>query len=509
MLIIGLILYTTAAALTFINVSPIQLTRCATLIYLSISILIINQFNLNLNINLFDNLININSLNQVTDIFICIIAAINIGFVWAIPTSTQYSMNNNYITSNLPPYNEYSVILFFTTFGASILISCQNLITLFLGLELQSFAIYILCSLYRNSESSSASALKYFFIGGLSSAIILLGGAIIYNQTGSTDLNHIYNLVNQININNISSLNILLGFNIILLGSLMKIAAVPFHFWAPDVYDGVPTVVTIWLSIIPKISLFIFILNITINLSNYNIFWHNIWSTQLAICSILSLIVGTIVGLVQIRIKRLLTYSTISHIGFILLALSIITKTGSVAFIFYLAQYTISTLNCFLILLAIGYNISDISNWYKKHNQETDIEYNDELTGQFRINPILGICFTLCLFSIVGVPPLIGFFGKQSVLIAAIESGYGFLAIIGIVTSVISASYYLNLIRSIQFNTNTNTNININNNNTQWILTRFHSYIIATLTIIQSLFWLTPSLILDSTNLLALTFFTQ
>ena len=196
---------------------------------------------------------------------------------------------------------------------------------------------------------------------------------MVYWQTGSTDLWHVFNLLNQLPsslvLENLSGetsnlvhihAGTLLGLEAIVLGILMKTASSPFHFWAPDVYDGVPTVVTTWLTLIPKISLLVFVLHVSSNLYSIEISdgtWYTpaTWSTLLATASMLSLIFGTVVGLAQNRVKRLLAYSTISHVGFLLIALSVNTEIGIDAFTFYLTQYTITTLDAFLIILALGY----------------------------------------------------------------------------------------------------------------------------------------------------------
>lgn len=505
MLLYGLFTLLTAAALPSIYVTPLQLTRCATLIFISAAALAANAFDISAmgsGVSLYDGLLQVTSITQTIDIFLNIIAAIIIGFVWA-PIN---SIKDGYTSA--PVLGEYSVILLFTTLGASILVSCTSLITLYLGVELQSFAVYVLASLYRNSETASAAALKYFFIGGLASAFILIGGAVIYWQTGSTDLWHVFNLLNQLPIDTISHVHsaTLLGFEIILLGILIKTAAAPFHFWSPDVYDGVPTVVTTWLTLIPKIALLTFVLHLSWSLYSTGVYdvsgtWYTpaTWSILLATSSILSLIIGTVVGLAQVRIKRLLAYSTISHVGFLLLALAVNTEAGVDAFTFYLAQYTITTLNAILILLALGYCLRARNDDGRVHG--TDLEFNSDLAGQFHVNPILGLAFSACLFSIAGVPPLIGFFGKQAVLYSAMQAGYGFLALVGIVTSVISASYYLGLIRAIHFEAPTYTS-----NVLPLALTPVHSYVIAVLTLSIILFILAPSLVLDSTGLLALAF---
>ena len=493
MLFNSTILLLTASALPSIHVTPLQLARCATLIFLSAGVLAANTLNIPAmgpGVSLFNGLLQATPITQAVDVFLCVVASVIVGFVW-FPTNLS-----TITTGNTTAVTEYSVILIFTTLGAIILVSSTSFVTLYLGVELQSFAVYILASLYRNSETASAASLKYFFIGGLSSAFILMGGAVVYWQTGSTDLWHVFSLLASG-----GKAGILLGLEAILLGILMKTAAAPFHFWAPDVYDGVPTVVTTWLTLMPKISLLGFVLHLSGSLYNTDMIENTTWSTLLATGSMLSLIIGTIVGLAQTRVKRLLAYSTISHVGFLLLALAVNTEIGVDAFAFYLAQYTITTLDAFLILLALGYCLR--ANKKDERAHSTDMEINKDLAGQFHVNPVLGLAFSACLFSIAGVPPLVGFFGKQAVLSAAMQAGYGFLALVGIVTSVVSASYYLGLIRAIHFEAPT-----YSSNVLPLALSPVHSYAMATFTLTVTLFILTPTLVLDSTGLLALAIHT-
>ena len=271
------------------------------------------------------------------------------------------------------------------------------------------------------------------------------------------------------------------------------------------------------------------------------------------ISSLLSLIIGTVVGLAQTRIKRLLAYSTISHIGFILLALSINTEQSIDSLIFYIIQYTITNLNAFLILLALGYtlinkierldNINPLNNFNRElginytkgllRESIKDIKFIYELKGQFLLNPLLSLSFTICLLSMAGIPPLIGFFSKQFVLYSAIQNGYYFMSILAILVSVISASYYLKIIRVLHTNAEDNLqlkNVNyklkdedinssvitqsnlINKNNkyensSESVLTNFHSFLISSLTLTILLFVLKPSIILNITQLLSLSLY--
>ena len=242
-----------------------------------------------------------------------------------------------------PSIPEFALILVFTTIGASFLVSSTDLVSLYLAIELQSFAVYILATLYRENESATSAGLKYFLLGALSSALILLGSALVYAYTGLTNLDAISSLISVSTTSDNVTQGVMLGLVVMTAGFLFKIAAAPFHNWAPDVYDGVPTIVTTWLSVMPKISIFVLLLTVSSLTEGLGLTFGditvNVWQALLLVCSLLSLIIGTVVGLSQVRIKRLLTYSTISHVGFMLLALAVSGQESIDAFLFYLIQY--------------------------------------------------------------------------------------------------------------------------------------------------------------------------
>jgi NADH-ubiquinone oxidoreductase chain 2 len=365
---------------------------------------------------------------------------------------------------------EYSLIIVFIICGAVFLMSTGDLISIFLSIELQSYGLYILASIYRNSESSTASGLTYFLLGGLSSCFILLGSSLIYANSGLSNLDNIYIITSitdiSLNTDNNNAINfynpyyIYLSFIILCVGFLFKISAAPFHFWSPDVYDGIPTIVTTYVAIIAKISIFVFLLEIVYytNYYYFDFFFTGSPKNIFLLSSLFSLIVGSILGLTQTRIKRLFAYSTISHVGFILLALSINTTESIQSYIFYILQYTISNLSVFIIIITIGYSL----HFYVYNNENTKkeklidvnnspIQLINQIKGYFYINPFIAISLSITLFSFVGIPPIIGFFAKQMILSAALDSGYIFITLIAILTSVIGAGYYLNLIKQIFF----------------------------------------------------------
>ena len=362
---------------------------------------------------------------------------------------------------------EYSLIIVFVLSGAVFLMSASDLISIFLAIELQSYGLYIISTLYRDSEQSTSGGLTYFLIGGLASCFILLGSSLLYANSGTTSLEGIYV------ISSISEVYADLGENmheygevlswykpyyihisliILAVGFLVKISAAPFHFWSPDVYDAIPTIVTTFVAIIAKISIFIFFLEL-VYYTEKTLFVFS-WTNCLLISSLFSLIVGSVLGLTQFRIKRLYAYSTISHVGFILLALSVNSVESIQAYVFYIISYSVSNLNAFIILVTIGFSFYLYVYKDEKHRDDlidknnSPIQLISQIKGYFYVNPYLALSLAITLFSFAGVPPLIGFFAKQMVLSAALSNGYVFMVLIAILTSVTSAVYYLSIIKN-------------------------------------------------------------
>jgi NADH-ubiquinone oxidoreductase chain 2 len=525
------------------NISPNLYLRISSLLLLYTGALAFNAFyiqSIGSGIGIYSGLFQITLFTQLFDIVIVLTGSV-ILIAWPL-------INHKFIDNNLELHEsghnilnnyriKYSIIVLISTLGSLLLVSSSNLITLYLSLELQSFGVYILASLYRHSELAISAGLKYFLLGSLASCIILLGCGLIYTFTGLTNLESIYSMISVIDNNN----NILLGFSLglilIFIGLLFKIAAAPLHNWAPDVYADSATIITTWLTIIPKISILLILfeiqthinlienINLILELNPLNNIINNnyLWSKNLLlISSLLSLLIGTILGLAQSKLKRLLAYSTISHIGFILLALAINSEQSIEALIFYIIQYTITNLNTFLIIILFGYIIKnsfrDLIQSIMVEDEtgtENDINYISELKGQFFLNPILSISLTICLFSMAGIPPLIGFFSKQFVLYSAIQNGYYFMSIIAIIVSIISASYYLKIIKII-FTEEVNTSeysdkeikiINNLNSNSEIEISSTNSFIISTLTLSILFFVLKPSILLNSTTILSLSLF--
>jgi len=427
-------------------------------------------------IGIHGGLLHITNITQVFHIFIFFMSILILQLTSFYPRKVwvpEYSSFKNLILNKFVYYRtkilnkmgeqfkiiEYPLILLFVISGAVFLISTSDLVSVFLSIELQSYGLYLLSTVYRNSELSTTGGLIYFLLGGLSSCFILLGTSLLYANAGTTSLDGLYVISNISDINSdVSSWYkpYYLNFSLLIfsIGFLFKVSAAPFHFWSPDVYDAIPTIVTTFVAIIAKISIFIFLLELIYYTKDY--LFDFTWTFALLISSLFSLLIGTIVGLTQFRIKRLFAYSTISHVGFILLALSISSVESTQAFLFYLVQYSISNLNAFIILLAIGFSLYSYISNNKEHKELLDknnspIQLISQLKGYFHINPFLALSLAITIFSFAGIPPLVGFFAKQMVLSAALDKGYIFLALVAILTSVIGGVYYLNMIKEIFF----------------------------------------------------------
>lgn len=469
-------------------------SRQAIAIMLSCCYLALNSLNISFldkGIGLYGGLFHATSVTQGFHIFMFIICGVILQLTAFYPRKIWHTKNsalhdlllNKFTYNNTNIINkmgqqfkiiEYPLILLFIVTGGAFLISSSDIVSIFLSIELQSYGLYLLCTLYRNSESSTSAGLTYFLLGGLSSCFILLGTSLLYANYGTTSVEGYY-VINNISSIMEKSVNTLdaasswykpLYLNISLLimsvGFLFKVSAAPFHFWSPDVYDAIPTVVTTFVAIMAKISILVFLMGFALNtddMGGHYILQGFSWKFGLLLSSFFSLIVGTVLGLTQYRIKRLFAYSTISHLGFILLSMSIGGIESTEAFIFYIVQYTVSNLNAFIILIAIGYSLfTFVNNGPLKNKCENLSDKNNspvqligQLKGYFYINPMLALSLLVTLFSFVGIPPLIGFFAKQMVLSAALDNGYVFISLVAILTSVISAVYYLGVIKQIFF----------------------------------------------------------
>jgi NADH:ubiquinone oxidoreductase subunit 2 (subunit N) len=613
-------------------VSAQWLTRLSSIVIIFSSFLIMNIFygdRLQDGLSIYSGFLSLNSLNQTFQILMLLIGGLIVASIVNFNSLPSGSPNQNYLRN-------YAFIILFNLIGASVLCCAGDLLTLYITIEIQSFSLYILSTLKNDSAKSASAGLKYFLIGSLASTLILLGIALFYYATGLTNFesifvfysitdwfsmdgftaglmepaspyDHTIGIWNFAEMNSYYSVGIF-AFILIITGVFIKVGAAPFHQWSVDVYSLVPTAVTTWLVILPKIALFVLLyqlldlvlesgnamlyssannsiidwmldnavqnhigdltknhtFNVTyvtdwlnnfyydqligniqniygdsthfyphylqiellntinspiVNESSYNFvsalsggtelenkdFLNTIWSDYssnmhnslyytfnitpigaltiknlLILISVISLIIGAIGGLYQLNIKRLLAFSAISHVGFLLLALAINNKVSLESFIFYLGQYSLTNLNIFLILITFGYlssfsfsskvlinSSTSLRLTHRAENHQSlistlvpgqigsfDLNFITQLTGLFTNNPILTMSFAISLFSMAGIPPMIGFFAKQQVLLSSLSIGFIFVAIIAITSSVVSAYYYLKLIQVSTFSNN-------------------------------------------------------
>ena len=337
--------------------------------------------------------------------------------------------SKDYIKSNNIDKIEYPIIILASTLGMILMISSYDLIIFYLGLELQSLCLYILASFKRDDERSTEAGLKYFVLSALASGLLLYGCSLIYGFTGSTNFEIISANLDEANTGAV------FGIVFIIVGLAFKVSAVPFHMWTPDVYEGSPTSVTSFFALVPKIAaISVFIRFMYVPFVNVI----SQWQTIIVFLSIASMILGAVAAIGQSNIKRLMAYSSIGHMGYALAGIAAGTNAGIQSTIIYLTIYLVMNLGAFgCIFMMKRENI-----FYENIN---------DLSGLSKNHPMLALSFLIILFSLAGIPPLAGFFAKFYVFMAVIEVKMYALAIIGLVTTVISAFYYLRIIKVIYF----------------------------------------------------------
>ena len=338
-------------------------------------------------------------------------------------------ITQNFIKETKINYFEYSLLLMLSVLGMFIMISANDLILFYLGLELQSLSLYILASLDRDSLKSNESGLKYFILSSLASGLLLYGCSILYGFSGSTNFEIIRSNTSTENIGTVFAMVF------ILVGLAFKVSAVPFHMWTPDVYEGAPSSVTSFFAVVPKIAgIAVFIRFMQIPFSEIA----DQWQPILIFISLGSMILGAVAAIGQSNIKRLIAYSSIGHIGFALAGISTSTTSGYSSSITYITIYVVMNLGMFACIFLM------------KRDGKYCENLND-LSGISKNHPILSVSLLIILFSLAGIPPLAGFFAKFYIFVAVIESKMYVLAIIGLLSTVVSAFYYLRIIKIIYF----------------------------------------------------------
>ena len=327
---------------------------------------------------------------------------------------------------------EFPVLMLFATLGMLMMVSANDLMSLYVGLETQSLALYVIAAFKRDSARSTEAGLKYFVLGALSSGLLLYGASLVYGFAGTTSFDKIAALFAS---GAHPSIGVIIGLVFVCAGLAFKISAVPFHMWTPDVYEGAPTPVTAFFAVAPKVAAIALFTRLLIEPFGHMV--HQ-WQQIIIVTSVLSMVLGSFAAIVQTNIKRLMAYSSIGHIGFALVGLAAGTQEGVRGVLIYMAIYLFMNVGAFGVILCMkqrGRMVEDIK----------------DLSGIARTNPMLAAAMAIFMFSMAGIPPLAGFFSKLYVFFAAVEAGLYTLAVIGVLTSVVGAYYYIRIIKVMYF----------------------------------------------------------
>jgi NADH-quinone oxidoreductase subunit N len=327
---------------------------------------------------------------------------------------------------------EYSILILLATLGMMVMVSANDLMSLYVGLELQSLALYVVAAMKRDDARATEAGLKYFVLGALSSGMLLYGASLVYGFTGTTQIDLIVNAITAES----RSIGLVFGMVFLLAGIAFKISAVPFHMWTPDVYEGAPTPVTAFFAAAPKVAAMALFVRVT--MVSFQHITHD-WQQIVIFLSIASMALAAFAAIGQNNLKRLLAYSSIGHVGFALVGLSAGTIDGAQGVALYMAVYVAMTVGVFACLLSF------------KSADGTPIETISELAGLSRQRPFVAAIFAILMFSLIGLPPLAGFFAKWQVFLAAIEQHLFVLAVIGVLASAVSAFYYLRIVKVMYF----------------------------------------------------------
>ena len=339
-------------------------------------------------------------------------------------------MSSDYMKNEGIGRFEYPILILFATVGMMMMVSANNLLALYLGLELQSLSLYVIAAFNRDSLRSSEAGLKYFVLGALSSSMLLYGMSIIYGFTGTLGFVGLASAFAEG-----ASSGVVIGLVFMIAGMAFKVSAVPFHMWTPDVYEGAPTPVTAFFSVAPKIAGFALFLRVMLDPFGALL---SEWQTIIAMIAIASMALGSLAAIAQRNIKRLMAYSSIGHVGFALVGLAAGSQAGVRGVLIYLAIYMVMNIGAFAGILSM-----------RRHGDM--LESIDDLAGLSKTNPRMAAFMTAFMLSLAGIPWFAGFFGKLYVFMSAIDSGLYTLAILGVLASVISAFYYLRIVKIMYF----------------------------------------------------------
>ncbi|MDH6268795.1 NADH-quinone oxidoreductase subunit N [Rhizobium sp. SG_E_25_P2] len=327
---------------------------------------------------------------------------------------------------------EFPILVVLATLGMTIMISANDLITVYMALELQSLALYVVAALNRDSARSTEAGLKYFVLGALSSGMMLYGMSLVYGFTGHTGFAEITQALTA----ETRSIGLVFGLVFVLAGVAFKISAVPFHMWTPDVYEGAPTPVTAFFAGAPKVAAMAVFIRVVMDAFQPLI---ADWQQIIVFISIASMLLGSFAAIGQSNIKRLMAYSSIGHMGYALVGLAAGSQQGVTGIVLYMAIYVVMTLGAFAIIMAM------------RSKDGKALENISDLSGLSSTNPFMAFVLTALMFSLAGIPPLAGFFAKYFVFLAAIKAGLYWLSVIGVLASVVGAYYYLRIVKVMWF----------------------------------------------------------
>ena len=330
---------------------------------------------------------------------------------------------------------EYPILMLFATLGMLMMVSANDLISLYVGLELQSLSLYVVAAIRRDNLRSTEAGLKYFVLGALSSGMLLYGSSMIYGFTGTTSFPALAEIFSATPMGAAPSLGLIVGLVFLIAGLAFKVSAVPFHMWTPDVYEGAPTPITAFFATAPKVAAMALLVRFMMGPFGDLVAQ---WQQVVVFVSIASMLVGAFAAIAQTNIKRLMAYSSIGHVGYALIGLAAGTEEGVRGVVFYMAIYIVMNLGTFACILCM-------------RRTEVMVETIEDLKGLSKTQPMLALALMIFMFSMAGIPPMAGFLAKFYVFLAAINAGLYALAVIGVLTSVVGAFYYLRIVKYMYF----------------------------------------------------------
>lgn len=350
-------------------------------------------------------------------------------------SAVVFLYSREYLRSRELYKGEYFVLGLFAVLGMMVMVSAHSLLTIYLGLELMSLSLYAMVAMQRDSAVASEAAMKYFVLGALSSGLLLYGMSMLYGATGSLNIAAIDAAVRHGGAAPDQQIVLVFGLVFVLIGMTFKLGAAPFHMWIPDVYHGAPTAVTLFIAGAPKIAAFAMLMRLLVDgLGDLHLHWQG----MVAILAVLSMGIGNIIAIAQSNLKRMLAYSTISHVGFLLLGILSGTKVGYSASMFYIIVYALMTIGGFGMIILLS-------------RAGFEADRLDDFKGLNSRSPWFAFIMLILMFSMAGVPPTVGFYAKLAVLQAVVEAGWVWLAVLAVLFSVIGAFYYLRIIKLMYF----------------------------------------------------------